>query len=185
MNLEKTLQYVLLGGVFLIPFIPLIVTSSMFFPFITGKNFTFRILTELLFGAYIILAVYNPAYRPKFSWILASIFGFVGIIALADVFGEKEGLVTLLHLLAYFVVVGAVLSSEKLWHRFWYTSIGVSMTMVIYGYLQLGGVLRINQGGVRLDATLGNATYFAIYMLFHIFITAYLLLKWLLTKDVS
>jgi len=50
--------------------------------------------------------------------------------------------------------------------------------MALYGFLQLAGVFIINQGGVRLDGRLGNATYLAIYMVFHIFITAMLLLKW-------
>ena len=190
MNFEKMVQKFVTWGIFLIPFIPTIVLTSLFFPFITGKNFAFRILTELLFGGWLILILYDKSYRPKFSWLLGSIVTFVGIIALADIFGENplksiwsnfermDGLVTLVHLFMYFLVAGTVLNTEKLWTRFLNTTVGVSGFLGIYGLFQLWGLITINQGGVRLDATFGNATYLAIYMLFHVFITTLLLLRW-------
>ncbi|MCW9054555.1 MAG: O-antigen ligase family protein [Candidatus Pacebacteria bacterium] len=189
MKVENILRKVVLAGIFLIPFIPFIVSSSLFFPFITGKNFAFRIIVEIIFGGWLGLMLYNPAYRPRFSWLLAAIASFVGIIALADIFGENplksiwsnfermEGLVTLVHLFMYFLVVGTVLNTEKLWTRFLNTSVAVSGLLGIYGLFQLWGFITINQGGVRLDATFGNATYLAIYMLFHVFITALLLMR--------
>lgn len=189
MNMSKILRYALLVGIFIIPFIPLVVSSTMFFPFITGKNFLFRILVELLVGGWAILALFDKAYRPKFSWLLVSVLSFVGIIAIADVFGANpfksfwsnfermEGLVTLFHLLGYFVVAGVMLNTEKLWNWFWNTTVFVSAILGIYGVLQLAGKITINQGGVRLDATLGNASYLAIYMLFHVFITTFLLVR--------
>ena len=194
MTVNKILRYGLFIGIFAVPFVPLIVANSMFFPFITGKNFMFRILVELMLGGWIILALRDVAYRPRFSWILAAFAVFVGIIALADIFGENplksfwsnfermEGLVTLLHLFAYLAVVGTMLNAEKLWTRFWHTTVGVSTVIALYGLLQLAGTFPINQGGVRLDATLGNATYLAVYMLFHVFITLLLLARWQGTK---
>ncbi len=190
MNFENIVRRFVTWGIFLIPFIPIIVSANLFFPFITGKNFAFRILVELLFGGWFILMLYDKSYRPSFSWLLASIAGFVGIIALADIFGENplksiwsnfermEGLVTLIHLFLYFIVAGTVLNSEKLWTRFLNTSVGVSAFLGIYGLFQLAGFITINQGGIRLDATFGNTTYLSIYMFFHVFITALLLLRW-------
>jgi hypothetical protein len=61
-------KWVALGALFLIPFLPLVVANDMFFPFITGKNFWFRILVECALGAWVLLAIADPAYRPKFSW---------------------------------------------------------------------------------------------------------------------
>lgn len=190
MNLEKILRNILIGGIFIIPFIPFVVSNSLFFPFITGKNFVFRILIEILFGSWIILALRNVAYRPSFSWILVSIAAFVGIIAIADFTGENpmksfwsnfermEGLVTLIHLFAYFLVAGTVLKTQQLWTWFFNTTVFASMIMAMYGFYQLAGYAEINQGGVRLDGKLGNAIYLAVYMLFHIFITAILLVRW-------
>ena len=55
------------AGFFLIPFIPSVVIDTMFFPFITGKNFAFRILVEILLAAWAILALANAVYRPHKS----------------------------------------------------------------------------------------------------------------------
>ena len=190
MKIRRILKYLLIGGIFIIPFIPFVISSTMFFPFITGKNFLFRILVELLLGGWAILAVFDKAYRPKFSWLLISVLSFVGIIAIADIFGANffksfwsnfermEGLLTLVHLLGYFIVAGTVLNTEKLWNWFWNTTVAVSAIIGIYGLLQLAGKININQGGVRLDGTFGNASYLAIYMFFHIFITLFLLVRW-------
>ena len=51
--------------------------------------------------------------------------------------------------------------------------------MVLYCLLQIIGLKTINQGGVRVDGTLGNAIYLAVYMLFHIFVaTLFLWREW-------
>ncbi len=193
MDFDRILRNILIAGIFLLPFIPYIVANNMFFPFITGKNFTFRIIVEVLFGVWAILALRNVAYRPNMSWIFAAFAAFVGIILVADLqganvtkslwsnFERMEGWVTLAHLLAYLVVAGTVLKTEKLWTYFLHVSIGVSLFAVLFGFFQLSGLTQINQGGVRLDARFGNATYLAIYMLFHIFITGMYLLRGLKT----
>lgn len=189
MNTNKILSNILVGAIFLIAFIPLIVSSSMYFPFITGKNLIFRILAEIIIGLWAILAIRDAKYRPKSSLIGWSVLAFVAIIALADAFGvspyksfwsnyeRMEGLVTLLHLLGLFFVSAIVLKTEKLWSRFFHTSIGVSIFLGLYGLLQLNGGININQGSTRVDTTLGNATYLAVYMLFLSFITASIFLK--------
>ncbi|MBI2618369.1 O-antigen ligase family protein [Candidatus Kaiserbacteria bacterium] len=190
MSVEHITRRIVIWGIFLVPFLPFFVVDIFFFPFITTKNFAFRILVELLFGGWLILALYNIRYRPYFSWLLASIVAFIGIVAVADIFGENplksvwsnfermEGLVTLIHLLAYFLIAGTILNTEKLWSRFLHTSVGVSVYVGFYGLLQLAGKVAIHQSSTRLDANFGNATYLAAYMLFHVFITAMLLLRW-------
>lgn len=197
MKTNNFLKYLSYGGLFLFPLIPLIITNSMYFPFITGKNFAFRILAEIIIGLWAILAVRDAKYRPKFSLISWSVLAFVVIIALADSFGvypyksfwsnyeRMEGLATLLHLLGIFFVASSVLKTEKMWSRFFHTSIVVSVILGIYGLSQLSGATKINQGGVRVDGTLGNATYLAVYMLFHIFLTLFFIAKRYYSKNVS
>jgi tetratricopeptide (TPR) repeat protein/O-antigen ligase len=184
MTLEKFLRGVVLTGVFALPFIALYVANSMFFPFITGKNFAFRIITEIVAGAWLALAFIRSEYRPRSSWLLWAFAAFVVIIGIADIFGvypmksiwsnyeRMEGWVTLAHLFAYFLVTVSILNTEKLWRTWWYTSLGVSVLVGFIGVFQFFGFTGINQGSTRLDARLGNATYAAVYMLFHIFIAA-------------
>lgn len=188
-DINKFLQWFILGGVFLILLLPLYVSDSMFFPFITGKNFAFRVIVELIAGAWIILALRDVAYRPKKSLIFYALAAFIGVMAVADVLSENpfksfwsnyermEGFVGLVHMFGYFLVAGSVLSRGNLWERFWQTSLAVNTILIGYGMLQLAGSLEIHQGSTRIDATLGNATYFAVYLLFHIFIAAFLAVR--------
>lgn len=189
MALNNYLRYGILSGIFLILFIPLYVSNEMFFPFISGKNFAFRIIVEIAFALWLVLAYRDIAYRPKKTWMLITFGVFVAVLALADIFGENfyrsfwsnyermEGLIAHLHFLAYFVLLLAILKTEKLWERFFQTSLGVSAVIGVYGLLQLAGKLAIHQSGVRLDATLGNSTYLAVYMMFHIFIAVMFALR--------
>jgi O-antigen ligase/tetratricopeptide (TPR) repeat protein len=184
--IEKCLKWVIISGIFALAFIPLFVAHSLFFPFITGKNFSFRLIVEAIGALWLALALVSTQYRPRRTWLLAAFAAFIVIMAIADLQGinpfksfwsnyeRMEGWVTLAHLFVLFVVTAAMLHTEKLWRAFWMTSIGVSILVGLYGVLQLAGVLAINQGGVRLDATFGNATYLAAYMMFHLFITAML-----------
>lgn len=189
--MERALRFIVLAGIFVLPFIVLYVSKSLFFPFITGKNFAFRIIVEIIAGGWLALALTNPAYRPKRSWLLYAFAIFIAIIAVADIFGtyphksfwsnyeRMEGWVTLAHLFAYFVVMQSVLTSERLWKQWWHTSLGVSALVGVYALFQLLGFITINQGGIRLDATFGNSTYLGVYMMFHIFIAAlYLSRAW-------
>jgi O-antigen ligase/Flp pilus assembly protein TadD len=191
MTLEKALRFVVLAGIFLLPFLVLYVSKSLFFPFITGKNFAFRVIVEIMAGGWLALALTNPAYRPKKSWLIWAFAAFVIVIGVADIFGayphkslwsnyeRMEGWVTLAHLFVYFVVMQAMLNTEKLWKQWWHTSLAVSCLVGLYALFQLSGFITINQGGIRLDATFGNATYLGVYMMFHIFIAAlYLARAW-------
>lgn len=191
MALEKTLRFIVLAGIFALPFIVFIVANEMFFPFITGKNFAFRIIVEIIAGAWLALALVNPEYRPRKHWLLYSFAAFVAIILAADLTGvnpfksiwsnyeRMDGWVTLAHLFAYFTVASSVLSTQKLWRKLWHTSLAVSVLAGVYGLLQLVGISAIGQGGAgglgaRLDATFGNPIYLAVFMLFNIFIAAFL-----------
>src|SRR3989338_2257619 len=139
MALEKTLRWIVLAGIFALPFIVFIIANTFFFPFITGKNFTFRIIVEIITGAWFALALIKTEYRPRKSWLLGAFAIFVLIIAIADLNGvypfksfwsnyeRMDGWVTLAHLFAYFVVASSVLSAQKLWRRLWLTSLGVSV----------------------------------------------------------
>ncbi|HEY4479120.1 MAG TPA: O-antigen ligase family protein [Candidatus Paceibacterota bacterium] len=197
MRLNKYLKYIVTAGLFLVPFIPLIISRDMLFPFITGKNFWFRIIVEIIFAAWLLLMVRDRSYRPIFSYLAGALGLFLVVITIADIFGANpyksfwsnyermEGLITHLHLFAYFIVLGSYVKTEKFFERLLQTSLGVSVIMGFYGILQLTGAVKINQGGVRLDATFGNATYLAIYVFFHIFIALFLMARWRGHKAVS
>ncbi|MCR4275092.1 MAG: O-antigen ligase family protein [Candidatus Campbellbacteria bacterium] len=187
--MQRILEKVLVAGLFLVPFIPFVVTGSLFFPFITGKAFIFRIIVGILLALWFALVLIDKSYLPHRSPLVLSILVFFSIVTLADIFGvnfqrslwsnfeRMDGLVTFLYLCAYFFVAFSVLTKKNFWVKFWNTSIVASAGVGLYAMLQLVGVLAMSQGGDRVDATLGNSIYLAVYMLFHIFVTLWFLYK--------
>ncbi len=185
MQIDKILRNIILVGVWLIPFIPLYVADGMFFPFITGKNFTFRILVEIVVALWAVLVIYDRSYAPKRSLVFYSVVAFLAIMTIADIFGANfyrsfwsnyermEGLVALIHMFGYFIVLGSVLNTEKLWDRYFKTILGVGVLIVLFVFGQLVGFFGINQGSFRVDATFGNSTYLAVHMLFLAFIASF------------
>ena len=176
----KGIMYI---GLFLVPLITLYVANGFFFPYITGKNFAFRIIVEIVTASWLILALYDAEYRPRFSWILATFGAFIGVMLVANLqaehlvtafwsnFERMDGYVTLVHVFLYFVVLGSVLRTPQVWSYFLHVSV------VVAGFVALKGLSQLSGANVRVDSTLGNAAYMAVYMLFHIFILAYLALQ--------
>ena len=58
---NKILSWAINLGLLSVLFVPLFISRSLFFPFITGKNFAFRIIVEIIFGLWIWLALRDPA----------------------------------------------------------------------------------------------------------------------------
>ncbi|MEL6802589.1 MAG: hypothetical protein AAFO91_02250, partial [Bacteroidota bacterium] len=176
--MKDFLQAVVYTGAFAVLLIPLMVTDSMFFPFITGKNFTFRVLVEIIFAAWVLLALVDTTYRPRFSWMAASGLSLLVVMFFANLFGEyplksfwsnferMDGYVTLVHFYLYFVVVAHILRTKAHWSYFLHTSIAVAAFVAFQGLQQALGMVEARN---RVDSTLGNAAYMAVYMLFHIF----------------
>ncbi len=180
MTLDKILRWTIVGALIAAAVVPLYVSNSLFFPFISGKNFAFRILAEIAFAAWLILAFRNPEYRPRRSALLWSVLFFVTTLGVSALLAESpyksfwsnfermEGLIGMIHFALYFFVAGAVFRAKE-WRTFVLASLGVNVFIIGYSLLQFFGVLNINQGGVRVDATFGNAIYLGVYALFHLF----------------
>ena len=199
MNYTKWLKWGVITGLCLTLFTVFIVADgthffgiNMFFPYITGKNFTFRILVEILLALYVLLAIREPKYRPRSSLIMWAFGLFVLWMAAATFFSvdpiksfwsnfeRMDGYITLLHMFALFIVAGAVLTAEKWWEKFFQVSIAASILMGLYAVCQafnIFGLTPSSQSGTRADTTFGNATYLAVYMLFNFFITLFLALR--------
>jgi O-antigen ligase/tetratricopeptide (TPR) repeat protein len=177
-DIIKVLVYTCL---FAVPVLTLYRADTMFFPYITGKNFWFRMIVEAVVGLWFILCLYDKSYRPRFSWILVAFSTLIGVMALATLnaenvsialwsnFERMDGYITLIHVYAYFVVLGSVLKTKNAWLYFFHWTLLVSALVAFIGLGQLAGTTN-----VRVDSTLGNAAYMAVYMLFHIFFLIYL-----------
>lgn len=137
---------------------------------------------------------------------LSSFFGVDISRSIWSNYERMEGWITIIHLFAYFVVVVSVLKSKKLWNRFFLTTLAVSTAIALWGMLQIScagnfansglaiadnsfciglsksfiaqklGGLQIVQGD-RLNSTLGNAAYYAVYTLINIFIALFMIVR--------
>lgn len=189
---EKSIRCIAYGlktGLFILPILSLIVASSLFFPFITGKNFFFRIMVEILFFFWVFVACFDKNYRPRKSPLFIALAAALFFLSLATIFGANpyrsfwsnfermEGLITHIHLFAYFLILTSVFRKEKDWKWFFLDLIAVSFVAIIYAFMQYFGILAIHQSDIRLDATFGNATYLAIFLIFHLFLIAWSFLR--------
>lgn len=191
-------QLVVFGGLAAVLFVPLVVSDGMFFPFITGKNFTFRILVEITLAAWVLLALYDLQYRPRFSWLLPAAGSLLAVMLLANLLGEHpaksfwsnyermDGYVTLLHFVGYFMVLGSVLSHRTVtflgrsttpWYAFMVTALVAAAFVMLTAFRQLTGMTENTRDGWRINGSLGNAAYMAIYMLFNVFIALWVLIQ--------
>lgn len=186
--MKDILRTVVLGGLFVIPFLAIYVANDYFFPYITGKNFWFRIIVDVVFAGWVLLALLDAQYRPKWSWVLGSLTALVGVMFFANLFGvhpptgfwsnfeRMDGYITLVHLFLYVLVLGSMLTNKTLWQYYLHTTLAVAFSVSLYGLSQAAGFVE-GPGDGRIDSWLGNAAYLAIYLLFHIFVAFWLFVE--------
>ncbi|PJE64624.1 MAG: hypothetical protein COU90_02170 [Candidatus Ryanbacteria bacterium CG10_big_fil_rev_8_21_14_0_10_43_42] len=179
-------------GIWLLLFVtPLVVSGSLFFPFITGKNFFFRIVVEIVFGLWAGLVVVNPSFRPRKGPLLWAFSGFVSILFIAGMLGadaahsfwsnfeRMEGIVTHLHLLALFIMTASVFRTKKDWILTFHVSLAASFIVACIGLLEKTGSIAIpGSSPGRVFATLGNPIYLALYLLIHMFLLG-IVIRWI------
>ena len=179
--MNKILRYTIYAGVGALLFTPFLVTGSMYFPFITGKAFYFRVIVELIFGAWVILALLDKSVRPKLTWQSGAVLAFVAVPLLGVFFGVNPdhsiwsnfermiGWITILHFGMLFAAASHTIKAKH-WHWFFYLSLSISVVVGIIGLTEIPSTDRI-------DATLGNPIYLGMYALFHAFLAGYYLIN--------
>ncbi len=179
-------RWVTVGALFAIPFVVLLVDRSLYFPYVTARGFAFRVLVEVAFAGWALLALGDRTYRPRGSWIAVSLGLYVVWLGIADAASinphkafwgnleRMEGWISLAHLFAFFLVASAILRAENLWHRWWLTFVAASSLVCVYGILQLAHLARIAHDAQRLDALTGNPEFLGGYLLFAITMTLWL-----------
>lgn len=187
-------------GAYILPFTLLIISHSLFFPFISGKNFAFRIIVEIITAGWLGLLIINfKKYWPRRSLVGVALVIFFGAAFLSAIFGvdfknsfwsnfeRMEGVITYLHLLALFFILTGTFHTRREWFGIFGVSIAASFLVAFYGLLEYSGVISSFGDSPRIISTFGNPLYVAAYLSFHIFLIAFLwfyiksaILKWIL-----
>jgi hypothetical protein len=167
-NTEKILKYIIWAGLIGICFVPLIVKSNYFFPYIVPKTLAFRVIIEVIFLAFLGLAVIKKEYRPKLNLVLVLFFLYIVTVFVSSILGgsfyfsfwsnneRSEGLLLLLHLLLYLLILSGFLRRFKDWLIIFEFSFLSSLLVSLYGlgqYLHWSGFME-SAGGVRITSTL-------------------------------
>jgi len=180
--LERACLFVIKSSIYLSLFTPLVISQRSFFPFVTPKTIYFRILIEIAFAFYLILAILIPRYRPKINGVFVSILVFIFILILSSFLGinfqrsfwsvyeRMTGIFTFLHLLAFFVVLTSVFKDKDDWRKFLAVSILAGVFLCI-------GLISTNQISSRGGGTIGNTSFMAAYLLFDVFFALFLFLE--------
>ena len=182
--LNKALEFLITGGVYLALFTPLILSGKFFFPFVGPKSLYFLGLAEIIFLAYLFLAISSARYRPKFNFVTGALALFTLILIISSLLGADPsysfwskyervtGLLMWLHLLAFFIVTSSVFKKRD-WHRVFAVSILVAVLVGLAGLAARAG-WDIFSSLSRAGSTLGNSSFLATYLLFNAFLAFYL-----------
>ena len=182
------LLYAVKTGIFIIFFLPLFVNSNFLFPFVFPRTIAFRLIIELSLVFFIALCFFDARYRPKWSIMLALLTGFIGLMIITSLAGanwhhsfwssteRSEGIVSWLHFLVFFVILVNIFKTKEDWLQLFKLIIISGWLQTIYAFSQFFKFLSaIGWAGERISGSLGNPTFLASYLIFIIFIAAYLL----------
>ncbi|MCX6813177.1 MAG: O-antigen ligase family protein [Candidatus Azambacteria bacterium] len=172
-------------GIGFILFIPLYIGGSFYFPFIFPKIWLFQLVTEIIFFFYVVVAISDNRFRPKFNLVLGALLlltliliitSFTGIDAFRSFWGNTErmsGVITWFHFVAFAIILSGVLKTEKEWQKFFGMAVIVSILEFFYALAQYFNVfwawLPSSQSG-----TIGNADLLGSYAIFGAFFAFYL-----------
>jgi len=194
---EKICLFIIRWGSYLILLLPLVVMRSTLYPYIFGKIIIFRILVEIIFAAWLFLAVYNPQYRPNWRHpLILTVTIFMGALVLAMFIGidiarsfwstqeRMTGVLTWLHSWAWFLILISTFRNWADWRKLIWASLICSFLVGLYGLGQkLGWQFLLKKEDVRMSATLGNPDFLGVYAMLHGFLAGFLILierKWIL-----
>lgn len=178
-SLDKTLTYITKGLLLAVLVItPAIVLKDLFFPFVSGRVYVFRLLVELTLFFWILLIAREPVYRPRLKnpLVLGSLLFLVGLVVTAllgvdptrSFFSNTEradGIIQFAHWITYFLMISSVFRSAKDWKMFLGAFTTIAFVVAAYAW-------KLDEP--RLAGFFNNPSYLAAFMLFSIGATALL-----------
>lgn len=183
---EKLLLGIVKIGAGLALITPLVYNAKYYFPFVGPKSLYFMAFCQIVFFAWLILALYKKQYRPQKNAVAIALAVFVFFMALSAVFGvdpsrsfwskfeRMTGVLMWFNLFGFFLAVSSSLKKWADWKNIFLFSLGVAFVVSVMGILEKYGVKQVIFSD-RMGATLGNTSFLGSYLIFNFFLSWYLL----------
>ena len=173
-------------------FLPLVTNLTSFHPSVL-KALLFRVAVQVMLFLYVVLAARIPAYRPHLNLVSYGVLAWFSVMFISSLpgvsidawsswwgdFWRMGGMVSQLHLLAYFVVLSQTMKHIRQWIALLAAALFSSVLMGFSGmlqYLNLNYIYRFPQDS-RIEGAAGNAAFLATAMLLGLFLASYLLCR--------
>ena len=184
-------------------FFPFISGKNLIFRFLVEIAFAGWAMLALYDSSYRINIKKSPIMNAYGLFMIvllfADIFGVDTQKSMWSNFERMEGFVGHIHFFAYFFVLTVMIRTLADWQKMWKVFLSANILVLIYAYGQLFGSkgfflsstvpnlaswfssrFGIHMSENRLDATIGNSAYFAVFALMNVFIAG---LLWSQTKE--
>ena len=184
--LEKVLLYGIWTGFVLILLTPFVVTPHTIFPYVVGKALYSRVIIEIVFGCWTLLAFLRPDCRPPRSRLLILFAMILGVTTLAAFYGvsvrrsfwssyeRMQGVVDLTHWFLFTVVLASVVRTVRNWRILLNLNLGVSLMMALLAigqkYYFSDAPFLIWDIPSRVGTTLGNSIYLGMYLMVNVIV---------------
>ena len=172
-------------GAYIALFAPLVVHASFIFPFVVPKTVYFWMLVEIIFAAWLLLAISNRQFRPRINAVSVTLGIFLLITILTSftgintersfwsTFERMAGTINWIHLALFFSALAFTFRTLADWKKLLTASfIASSLVALIFLSQKIG--IAIIPFDARSGATIGNSSFMAAYLLFNLFFGVWL-----------
>jgi|GEM_PF-1881686 len=184
---EVSLPSMTRAFLFLLLLTPLLYWPYLFFYYSNPKVYFFLAVTEIAFLCFVWCVVRHREWRPRLNLLSLLVLSYVGLYLFTGLIGENpsysfwgsidrstSGLV-LLHLGAVFLMLIAMVPSQKKWREIFTISVNVALVVTAIFFLsklfpEATPLFAKSKGG----SMFGNSSFFGTYLLFQIGFSLYL-----------
>lgn len=198
-DIERLLLWAVRLGLMAVLVVPLVVTTSTYFPYVVGKAIYARVIIEITFAFWLILVLYFSAHRPSRSWILIAVGAWLVVSLIAGLTGvsftrsfwstyeRMQGIYDLAHWFVFVMMAGSVFRSIKDWQVPFTVNLVIGAVVSGLGLGHHFDVFSMDILGSsqRIESTLGNATYVGAYTMVNAMIGVGLIVHSFVKPDIE
>ncbi len=187
MKMESLIKKALFVLAILALITPLIFSRDTYFPYIMSKIILFRIIVGVMLILYLMLVWKDRKYLPKFNILNISVGIFGLAIIVSGLLGvdpyhsfwsnneRMEGILGIWHYILFFYILNSVFKKKEDWSLFFKAAVIICVLVASLSVLE---AFVLHQGILQSNGSIvggsGNRTYFAVYLLLHACLAAYL-----------